>query len=238
MPHSSPANPYRLETVKICGITNVEDRDLVADAGADYFGALVDVGYSPRSLSLDQAKPLFGSTPIPGIVSLADPSASRVMSIVQQLEPYAVQLLGKESPEFVASLKSALDCQVWKSLHIPAKNHGTIDVESMKDLAEEYEDSGADAILLTTVDSSSGTAKFGTGKTADWGLIRTLAQGRGIPVMLGGGLHSDNVLSALQTVRPAGVDVCSGVESSPGRKDPAKLRAFFETLAPARANEG
>lgn len=236
MPHSSPARPYRLETVKICGVTTVEDRGLVADAGADYFGVLVDVGYSPRSLSLDQAKPLFGSPPIPGVVSLADPSMSRVMTVVAQLEPFAVQLLGKESPDFVASLKSELGCHVWKSLHVPAKNHGVIDIVSMKDLAEEYEDSGADAIMLTTVDSSNGTAKYGTGKAADWGLIRALAVSRAVPVMLGGGLHTDNILSALQTVRPAGVDVCSGVESSPGRKDPARLRAFFDALASVRAD--
>jgi phosphoribosylanthranilate isomerase len=236
MPHSSPANSYHIETVKICGITSADDRDLVADAGADYFGVLVDVGYSPRSLTLDQAKPLFGSPPIPGIVSLANPSVDRVMTLVRRLEPHAIQLLGKESPEFVAFLKSALDCQVWKSLHVPAKNYGTFDVESMNDLAEEYEDSGADAILLTTVDSSNGPAKFGTGMAADWGAVRGLAAGRGIPVLLGGGLHADNILSALQTVRPAGVDVCSGVESSPGRKDPVKLRSFFETLSPFRSN--
>lgn len=235
MPHSSPANPYRLESIKICGTTSVQDRDLIADAEADYFGVLVDVGYSPRSLSLDQAIPLFDSTPIPGVVCLANPSASRVMTVVRELNPFAIQLLGKETPEFVASLKSDLDCEIWKSLHVPARNYGTIDVEGMRNEAMEYEDSGADAIALTTVDGSNGSAKFGTGMTADWGVIRGLAHERSVPVYLGGGLHAENIFNALQTVKPAGIDVCSGVESSPGKKDPQKLRQFIEVLASLRA---
>ncbi|MCX6376345.1 MAG: hypothetical protein NTU88_10000, partial [Armatimonadetes bacterium] len=125
MPHSSPADSYRLGAVKICGITSLADRDLAADAGADFFGVLVDVGYSVRSLSLDQAKPLFESPPVPGIVSLFNPSPSRVQEIVELLNPFAVQLLGHESPEFLVSLKSALECEVWKSLHVPARNRGT-----------------------------------------------------------------------------------------------------------------
>lgn len=234
MPHSSPADSYRLGAVKICGITSLADRDLAADAGADFFGVLADVGYSARSLSLDQAKPLFESPPVPGIVSLFNPSPSRVQEVVELLNPFAVQLLGHESPEFLVSLKSALECEVWKSLHVPARNRGTIDVEAMKALAEEYEDAGADSILFTTVDSSGGATRFSTGMIADWGLIRGLVAGRTVPAYLAGGLDAGNVILALQAVKPEGVDVSSGVESSPGRKDPQKLAQFFEAIAPLR----
>ena len=98
MPHNSPADSYRLEAVKICGTTSLADRDLAADAGADYFGALVDVGYSPRSLTLENAKQLFEAPPIPGVVLLFNAGESRVRAVVEQLNPFAVQLLGHEPP--------------------------------------------------------------------------------------------------------------------------------------------
>ena len=233
MPHNS-ADSYRLQAVKICGTTSLEDRDLAADAGADSFGVLVDVGYSLRSVTLEQATPLFDSSPIPGVALLFNPSASRVWTVVQQLKPYAIQLLGHEMPDFIASLKSELECQIWKSLHIPARSHGSIDVESMMSLAEEYEDAGVDALLFSTVDSTSGMAKFGTGLVGDWSLIRGLANGRAVPTYLGGGLNPDNVVTAIQSVRPNGIEVCSGVEASRGKKDPEKLKALFLALAPFR----
>lgn len=234
MPHSSGADLYRLEAVKICGTTCIEDRDLAADVGADSFGVLVDVGYSTRSLMLEQATPLFESPPIPGIALLFNPSASRVWTVVQQLKPFAIQLLGHEMPDFIASLKSELGCQIWKSLHVPARNHGSIDIEAMKALAEEYEDSGVDAICFTTVDATSGMAKFGTGLVGDWSVIRGLANGRAVPAYLGGGIDPSNVVAAIQSVRPNGIDVCSGVEASRGKKDPEKLKALFQALAPFR----
>jgi len=237
MPHSSPADSYRLEAVKVCGMTNVADRDLAADAGADYFGVLVDIGYSPRSLALEKAKPLFEAPPIPGVVLLFNASESRVRAVVEQLNPFAVQLLGHEPPEFVALLKSVLECEVWKSLHVPPRGHGEIDVEAMKTLAEEYEDSGADALFFTTVDTSGGNARFsGTGMVGDWSVIRNLTRDRVAPDFLAGGLSPDNVVSALNTVRPKGIDVCTGVESSPGKKDSAKLARLFEAVAPLRAD--
>ena len=235
MPYGFPADAYRLQSVKICGTMSLADRDLAAEAGADYFGVLVDVGYSVRSLSLDQAKPLFESPPVPGIVSLYGRSITRVREVVEQLNPFAVQLLGHEPPETLASLKSVLACEVWKSLHVPARNRGTIDVEAMKALAEEYEDSGADSILFTTVDTSGGTTRFSTGMIGDWSLIRGLVAGRAVPAFLAGGLDTGNVISAIQAVKPEGIDVCSGVEISPGRKCPQKLATFFEAIAPFRA---
>jgi phosphoribosylanthranilate isomerase len=233
MPQSSTTGPYRLEAVKICGLTGAADRDLVANAGADYFGALVDVGFSPRSITLEQAMPLFDSPPIPGVVLFSNASLDRVKAIVEQLKPFAVQLLGHEQPELIASLKSALDCQVWKSLHVPPRNHGEIDLESVEMLAEEYEDSGVDVLLFTTVDYS-GATRFGTGMVGDWSTIRDLMRPRVVPGFLAGGLNPGNVASALQAVKPNGIDVCTGVESSPGKIDPQRLKEFFEALTTIR----
>ena len=229
MPHSSSVGSYRLGFVKICGITNTADRDVAAQAGADYFGALVDVGYSPRTLSLDQASALFELPPIPGVALLFNADPGRVQAVVERLQPFAVELLGHEPPEEVASLKSRLECQVWKSLHVPARGRGDIDLEVMSELAEEYEDSGADVLVFDTIDSSNGPMKYG-GIVGDWGMIRNLARERAIPRCLAGGLNPGNVVQALQTVRPNGIDICSGVESAVGKKDPAKLAALFENL--------
>ena len=238
MPHNSSAVPYRLESVKICGTTNLTDRDLVADSGADYFGVLVDVGFSPRSITLEKAKPLFDSPPIPGIALIFDINPRSVEAVINELNPFAVQLIGNESPETLASLNSMLSCQVWKSLYVPPKGRGDIDIDEMETLIEDYEDSGADVLSVGTMDISVGATQFGgTGMISDWGVIRVLMKAMSVPGFLAGGLNSDNVVSAVQVVRPKGIDICTGVESSIGKKDPAKLARLFESLAPLRTVE-
>lgn len=236
MPHVSPLGAYQLDFVKICGVTSVEDRDLVAEAGADYFGVLIDVAYSPRSMPVDKARPLFDSSPIPGVALVFNASIDRVRKVVECLNPSAVQLLGNEPPELVAELKSRLDCQVWKTLHLPAKGHGEMDLESMCLLAEDYENSGADVLTIDTVDHTAGKARFGsTGLVANWNTVRAVLNGRSVPRVLAGGINADNAIAAIQAVRPDGLDVCTGVESAVGKKDPEKLARLFEVLSPYRA---
>jgi len=236
MPHISQLGAYRLDLVKICGVTNTEDRDLVAEAGADYFGALVDVAYSPRSLTLDKARVVFDSPPIPGVVLLFNADIDRVRRVVDSLEPFAVQLLGNESPEFVARLKSEIDCQIWKTLHLPAKGYREMDLESMCLLAEDYENSGADVLTVDTVDHTAGKARLGsTGVIANWNTVRAVLNGRTVPRVVAGGINADNAVAAIQAVRPDGLDICTGVESEVGKKDPAKLARLFEVLAPYRS---
>lgn len=237
MPHNSSAAQYRLESVKICGITDVADRDLVADSGADYFGVLVDVGFSPRSVSLEKAKAVFDSPPIPGIALIFDVNPKFVEAVINELNPFAVQLMGNESPEAMASLKSMMSCQIWKSLYVPPKGRGDIDIDEMETMIEDFEDSGADVISVGTKDMSVGATQFGgTGLVSDWGVIRILMQAMSVPGFLAGGLNPDNVASAVHMVRPNGIDLCSGVESSTGKKDPAKLAKLFEALAPLRGD--
>jgi phosphoribosylanthranilate isomerase len=236
MPPSSLANAYRLETVKICGMTSIEDRDLAADAGADYFGVLVEVASSPRSITVQQARSLLTSPPIPGVVLLFNATEDRILAVAQRLKPFAVQLIGKESPETVASLKSRLDCEVWKTLYIPPKGRGDFDLEGLRQLAEEYEDSGADALLFGTLDTSGGATKYGgNGVTGDWTVMRALLLDRIVPGFLSGGLNPDNIGVALAAVKPAGIDLCSGVELSPGKKDPQKLSRLMAALQQYRS---
>jgi phosphoribosylanthranilate isomerase len=235
MPHNSSASPYRLEAVKICGVTDRADRNLIADAGADYFGVLIDVGFSPRSISLEKAKPIFKSPPIPGIALLFNANPKMVEAVVNELNPFAVQFMGKESPEALATLKSMMNCQVWKSLYVPPKGRGDIDIEETETMIEDYEDSGADVLSVGTMDVSGGSTQFGgTGMVSDWSTIRILMRAMSVPGFLAGGLNPDNVYSAVQMVRPSGIDICTGVESELGKKDPSKLTALFKALAPLR----
>jgi phosphoribosylanthranilate isomerase len=90
---------------------------------------------------------------------------------------------------------------------------------------------GADAVVL---DAYSEAEYGGSGKTVDWALARSVVELARVPVVLAGGLTPDNVAAAVRAVGPAGVDVSSGVESSPGRKSEEKMAAFFSALAPFR----
>ena len=88
-------------SVKICGITSIHDAQLAADAGADYIGVLVDVAVSERTRSATQAAEIASESPIPTVILLYNRSTSDIQEIVSQVQPFAVQLLGQESPQQV-----------------------------------------------------------------------------------------------------------------------------------------
>ena len=97
----------------------------------------------------------------------------------------------------------------------------------------EYVEAGADALLFDTAVVSDGKMKFGgTGTTSDWGVVKDLMKKveSPVPVWLAGGINPGNVGAALDAVDPYGIDLCSGVEASPGKKDPEKVRALMETI--------
>lgn len=212
--------------LKICGVTNAADARLVADSGADYCGVLVNVGFSERSLSLDAAAEVTSECSAAVVILLCDPPAEMAAVVVREIAPHAVQLLGRESPELVRELGSRLPCRIWKSLHLP--------VAASQASAEEYVRAGADAFLLDTTDTSEGFLRLGgTGKLVDWDQAAALAGEIPKPVFLAGGIHPGNVESALIRVRPFGVDLCSGVEASKGKKDPEKVRRLMEAFRTA-----
>ncbi len=215
--------------LKICGITNIDDARLVGSSGADYLGILVNVSFSERSLSLKQAREVASASTIPIVVLMCEPTFEEVESVVQKIEPYAVQLVCRESPKFVKELKSRLTCQVWKTIHIPA----VLGEAS----PEEYVEARADALIIDSSDTSEGFMRFGgTGKVANWDLAATIIKQIRVPVFLAGGITQDNVYNALAKVRPYGIDLCSGVEASKGKKDRDKVRAFVDNFKRAREN--
>ena len=210
--------------VKICGTTSVEDALMITKAGADYSGIAVEIPHSERSISIERAAAIVRETPIPSVVLFLDMPQEFIESAVETIQPFAVQLLGHESPSLVAVLKQLLRCQVWKTLFLPIKGHSQIDVNEIKTAMDNFVSACVDVLLLDTMDISEEKPRFGgTGKVSDWHLAQQLVWNVDVPVFLAGGINPDNVAEAIQTVRPDGIDLCSGVERAKGLRDRDKV---------------
>lgn len=192
--------------VKICGITNEDDALLAVAMGADAVGFVF--APSPRQVAAQQVYDITRRLP-PEILTVGvfrDEHPSRVIDTVHRAGLKGAQLHGHETPSMVADVCEQIR---WVIKVVVA---GSPDARH----ANEF---GTDLIM---VDAPSP----GSGKVFDWTLVDEVAEGPRI--ILAGGLHPDNVAEAVRTVHPWGVDVSSGVERSPGRKDALKVKAFIE----------
>ncbi len=208
---------YNRIRVKICGITRVEDALAAVNAGADAIG-LVFYAASPRFVTIAQAQQIVAA--IPPFVSVVglfvNATTAEIESVLSQVRIDIVQFHGDESEH---------DCQQIKLPYYKA-----IRVKSDTNLLQcAVEFSGAKALLL---DTYSEAAFGGTGQVFDWGLI---PQNLTKPVILAGGLVSENVALAIKQVRPYAVDVSGGVEISKGIKDVAKIAAFMQAVKEFRS---
>jgi phosphoribosylanthranilate isomerase len=218
---------------KICGTTNLEDAALAAQEGADYFGVVVEVGFSPRSLTIEEAMPLFTTPPLPPVALVFEMPPARVEALIQKLNPFAVQFLSLTETHFITHLKKAYPkVEIWQSVHLPHAGE-TVDVENFNHTVQTYVAAGINALLFDTAALSKGKMKFGgTGVTSDWDIVKGLMDSvRGtVPIWLAGGINPENVGEALDRVDPVGIDLCSGVEAMPGKKDPGKVHAFMKAI--------
>ena len=194
--------------VKICGITSVEDATAAVRLGADALGFVF--APSPRRVTPDQARRIIDSLP-PLVLTVGvfvNAPGEELMELKWYCGLDALQLSGNESEKTVDGLHG----RVFKGLKV-GKN-GPPDGNSYPT-----------AVLL--LDTESGRAAGGTGKTFDWRLAVDVAKKR--PIILAGGLTPENVRQAIETVHPYGVDVSSGVEMEPGRKDHDKIARFIHS---------
>lgn len=201
--------------VKICGITNQEDAEIAVREGADALG-FVFASQSPRCIEPAVAKHIIQNLPpfvLPVGVFVNQPVDS-IRNYFDDCGLALAQLHGDESPAFCESLGRP----VVRALRLR-------DRSSLLALAEFK---GRMRVRGFVVDAFSSTAYGGTGRTTDWALAGEVAHV--LPVILAGGLTPENVQEAIRQVQPYGVDVSSGVEQSPGRKDPEKLRAFIQSV--------
>ena len=201
--------------VKICGITRVEDAQLVIDAGVDAIG-LVFYEKSPRYVTTEQADKISQISPafVSRVALFKDAEKQMILSVLQQVEIDLIQFHGSESVAF---------CEQFGRPYIKAlgMKSAECDADYLISSAEKYH--SAKALLL---DAHAPGEAGGTGETFDWSSIATVKK----PVVLAGGLTAENVKQAINIVHPYAVDVSSGVESSPGIKDEAKVTAFMRQL--------
>jgi phosphoribosylanthranilate isomerase len=195
--------------VKICGITRLEDARLAVSLGASAIG-FVFWPASPRFLHPSLARDLVRELPdsvLPVGVFVNQPLA-HVIEVACRVGLGAVQLHGRETPEYCASLP----CHAIKAIPVVASTERAVWLPFPR------------CVTMLVDEERHG----GTGRRADWAVARLVAEER--RTILAGGLAPDNVAAAIETVSPYGVDVSSGVESRPGIKDPSLLEAFFSTV--------
>ena len=207
--------------VKICGITNDADARAAIDAGADALGFNL-VRQSPRYIDIDSAAVWIDKLPneILKVAVLVDPDWEDACRANQLPFIDALQLHGNESPQFCRRLSEA---GVHFAKALPVKHS-----QSLGSVPDFF----TNPLLL---DSGSAAGFGGSGKAFPWKFAWQFVQKhRELNVILAGGLNAKNVAEAVITVRPRGVDVTSGVEISPGRKDHGLIRAFIEAARRAK----
>jgi phosphoribosylanthranilate isomerase len=213
--------------VKICGLSTEETLDAAIDAGAD----MVGINFfppSPRYVSLDTGRRLAErARGRADIVALSvDMDDAGLAEIVDALRPDWLQLHGKDSPERTAAVRARFPAKVMKAMHVAV----AADLMRAADYAE-----AADRILLDATPPKGATRPGGLGKPFDWTILRGFRPAK--PYLLSGGLTPGNVAEALRISGAPGVDVSSGVETSPGRKDPDLIRAFIAAARRAAVAE-
>jgi phosphoribosylanthranilate isomerase len=205
--------------VKICGITSKEDLKEAIHAGADAVGFIVDVPSSPRNLTLSEAAKLVKMVPIfihSTIVTILE-SPDHLNNICEKTMPHGLQLHGDKKIDMEEIENRFYNIHLIKAFQVRSRDG----IEKILDVSQFY-----DGVLL---DSYLKGHFGGTGVTHDWSLSKLIREQLDPkPIILAGGLTPEVVEEAIRTVRPYAVDVSSGVESSPGVKDPQKILHFIK----------
>lgn len=209
--------------VKICGVRTTPILETTIEAGADMVG-FVHFPRSPRHADIETIGQLISQARgrIETCVLLVNPDNSLVAEIAA-LGPDWIQLHGPETPHRVEAIRAEAGVSIMKALPIGDE----ADVKAVADFVDI-----ADRILLDAKPPKGADRPGGRGEAFDWQLLKALDPA--LPFMLSGGLKLDSVAQAIKAVRPFGVDLSSGVESAPGVKDPALIRAFIQNVRAAQ----
>lgn len=207
--------------VKICGFTNADDVKVACELGADMVGVIL-VPQSTRYVTIEQAKRIFAATSggVAKVAVIMPRHPNELDTFVRELKPDYLQIHPTFSEDELLNAKKRLGVKLIPVVAIPQK------VENYREILERAAKASeaADYLLLDTKGPSGG----GTGLTHDWRLSWQIRETVNMPVFLAGGLNPSNVKKAIEAVRPYGVDVATGVESSPGKKDEKLMREFIE----------
>ncbi|MCF8720495.1 phosphoribosylanthranilate isomerase [Nitrospina gracilis] len=197
--------------VKVCGMTSLEDARHAVECGADAVG-FIFYKKSPRAVTVKQAKAITDKLPpfVQRVGVFVNETAEVIERTVKACGLDVVQLHGDETPAFCKRIAG----KVVKAVRVK-------DAASVKDLSRY-------AVSAFLLDAYKEGEWGGTGERFNWNLVKQ-ARKHG-PVILAGGLDPENVAEGIRVCRPYGVDVCSGVESKPGKKNKKKVREFIEAV--------
>ncbi|HZO76531.1 MAG TPA: phosphoribosylanthranilate isomerase [Solirubrobacteraceae bacterium] len=206
--------------IKFCGITSLNDAQLAHDLGAWAIGLILWPG-SPRrctpAAGAEIAARFRRRMEVVGV--FVNPTLEQVIGLSDEIGLTAIQLHGDEGPSFCAEAARRTGCKVIKAMRVRSR----ADIQALVPFRTDYH----------LLDSHVPGQRGGSGETFEWELAR--AHRGPVPLILSGGLKPENVAEAIRVVSPFAVDVASGVEASPGRKDPRKLEAFAKEVAGAHA---
>lgn len=209
----------RVPLVKICGVTNLEDAELAVELGAWAVG-LIFYPRSPRHCAAAEAERI--SAALRRQVNLVgvfvNPTLEEVARMSERVDLAMLQLHGDEGPSFCGEVRRRTGARVIKATSIGAR-------ADLQDLERFHTD-------FHLVDGrgrgSSAGLRGGTGQTFDWKLMARRRSA--VPLILSGGLRAENVAAAIAATHPYAVDTASGTEGEPGRKDPERMRSFFDQV--------
>jgi phosphoribosylanthranilate isomerase len=222
--------------IKICANTNLNDAQLAAELGADAVGFVF--APSKRQVTAAQVASITPHLPrtmdLVGVFSTQD--ANEIADIAQQAGLTAIQLHGGSNPALAEELQRRFEGRLGliQTIHWQVDADGSSAAAVGRQLAELNANGVIDRVLI---DSKVGHATGGTGTTFNWDEARAvLAESTGrLKLIVAGGLRPENVADAIHGLDPWGVDVASGVEAEPGKKDPQRLAAFIRNARESKA---
>jgi phosphoribosylanthranilate isomerase len=219
--------------IKICGTTNLEDALAAVEAGVNALGFVF--APSPRRISPRDAARIIVALPaeVEKIGVFVNQSVDLVLDTVAKAGLTGVQLHGEEDVRYARQLQQKNGLRVMKAISMREVGEG-----KGKGLALAMQEDAAKTFSALLLDSGSAAKRGGTGAVFDWQEAAPMARllGKKFPLIIAGGLNAENVAKAMRIFQPWGVDVVSGVEQAPGKKDPAKLRVFVAAVRAAEAS--
>lgn len=218
--------------IKICGNTSLADAQQAASVGASALGFIF--APSPRRVSIEQVRSITPHLPrnVERFGVFSDASFEEIVTTIELAGLNGVQLHRNANPELARQLRAHFDGQTRPDpVTIIAVVHFTGDIQ------EQLQAALTPAVDAVLIDSRTATAYGGTGTSYDWQAARPtfLDLARHTRVIAAGGLTPDTIAEAIHTLEPWGVDVVSGVEQAPGRKDPTRVAAFIRNARQAFA---
>jgi len=212
--------------VKICGVTDKTQVKMIVDAGADAIGTVVNVPDSPRNIDFKQAIDIFRFVPpfLSKVLVTVPKSVDEIIEIYELIKPDVIQINGLENARLLREIRDNVPCKLIVTVSFEINNPNN-NIELIKKNVNKTILYG-DAIML---DSKIGHTYGGTGHKIDWDIAKKIIdQINDKHFILAGGLKPENIQKAIRYVNPYAVDVSSGVEKSPGIKNPALVKSFIK----------